>query len=298
MSRREPLPTEAEARRVLHIDGEHADVTVGEWLDHWIDGRRALRQTTRRNYQDTIRIHLRPRLGQIKLVKLTGGHVAAMFDAINARNAELAALRADPDLDLSRDFTGDRRSLKIVGPAQQRRIQATLRAALNHAIRRRLITYNPATHLELPPVRSSKPLVWTDQRVAEWRRTGHVPSPVMVWTAEQTGAFLDHITDDPLYPMYHPIALRGLRRGEACGLHRADLDLDALTLTVRQQIVVEAWNLNLTAPKTDGSEATIALDTTTRRSSASTSDGRISSGRPPERAGSRTGSSSPNPTAT
>ncbi len=85
----------------------------------------------------------------------------------------------------------------------------------------------------------------------------------MVWTAEQTGAFLDHITDDPLYPMYHLIALRGLRRGEACGLHRADLDLDALTLTVRQQLVVEAWNLNLTAPKTDGSEATIALDTTT-----------------------------------
>src|SRR5689334_2834351 len=127
----------------------------------------------------------------------------------------------------------------------------------------RLITYNPATHLELPPVRSSKPLVWTDQRVAEWRRTGHIPSPVMVWTAEQTGAFLDHIIDDPLYAMYHLIALRGLRRGEACGLHRADLDLDALTLTVRQQLVVEAWHLNLTAPKTDGSEATIALDTTT-----------------------------------
>jgi hypothetical protein len=53
VSRREPLPTAADARRTLHTDGEHADVTVGEWLDHWIDGRRALRETTRRNYQDT-----------------------------------------------------------------------------------------------------------------------------------------------------------------------------------------------------------------------------------------------------
>lgn len=263
VSRREPLPSQASVRQALHTDGEYADVTVGEWLDAWIAGRRALRQTTRRNYEDTIRIHLRPRLGHIKLVKLTGKHVAAMFDEINARNAELAAHRADPELDMGVDFGGDRRSLKTVGPAQQRRIQATLRAALNHAIRRQLITYNPATHLELPPMRSAKPLIWTDQRVVEWRRTGHVPSPVMVWTAEQTGAFLDHMVGDPLYPMYHLIALRGLRRGEACGLHRADLDLDALTLSVRQQLVLEAWKVNLTAPKTDGSEATIAIDSLT-----------------------------------
>ncbi|WP_433612596.1 site-specific integrase [Dactylosporangium sp. CA-139114] len=188
-----------------------------------------------------------------------------MFDAINAHNEEFQAYLADPDLNLGRRFDGDRRTMKPAGPAAQRRIQAALRAALNTAMRRQMITYNAATHVELPPVRSAKPLVWTDQRVTEWRRAGHIPSPVMVWTAEQTGAFLDHIIDDPLYAMYHLIALRGLRRGEACGLHRADLDLDALTLTVRHQVVVEAWKLNLTAPKTDGSEATIALDTTTAR---------------------------------
>jgi len=48
----------------------------------------------------------------------------------------------------------------------------------------------------------------------------------MVWTAVQTGAFLDHIADDPLYPLFHLMALRGLRRGEACGLQRSDLDGD------------------------------------------------------------------------
>jgi integrase len=43
-------------------------------------------------------------------------------------------------------------------------------------------------------------------------------SPVMVWTPEQTGLFLDRIQHDRLYPLIQLIAYRGLRRGEACGV--------------------------------------------------------------------------------
>src|SRR5204863_6059378 len=50
------------------------------------------------------------------------------------------------------------------------------------------------------------------------------PSPVMVWTPEQTGQFLDFISDDRLYPLYHLIAYRGPRRGEACGVRWTDLN--------------------------------------------------------------------------
>jgi hypothetical protein len=63
--------------------------------------------TTRRNYADNIRKYLKPHLGHIKLVRLTGKHVAAMFDAINARNEEFRAHLADPDLDLGWQFAGD-----------------------------------------------------------------------------------------------------------------------------------------------------------------------------------------------
>jgi integrase len=56
-----------------------------------------------------------------------------------------------------------------------------------------------------------------------------VPGPVMVWTPKLTGAFLDHAFLDRLYALYHLIVFTGLRRGEACGLHWADLDLDAGT---------------------------------------------------------------------
>ncbi len=45
----------------------------------------------------------------------------------------------------------------------------------------------------------------------------------MVWTPEQigqvgqVGQFLDFVSKDRLYAVWHLIALRGLRRGEACG---------------------------------------------------------------------------------
>jgi catechol 2,3-dioxygenase-like lactoylglutathione lyase family enzyme len=52
----------------------------------------------------------------------------------------------------------------------------------------------------------------------------------------QTAAFLRHAQGHRLYPLYHLIAFRGRRRGEACGLRRADTDLDTAVTTVRWQI--------------------------------------------------------------
>jgi len=131
--------------------------------------------------------------------------------------------------------------------------------------RKRYIDTNPALFVELPSAKAPKARVWTDERVARWKATKEIPSPVMVWTPAHTGEFLDHASDadDRLYALYHLIAFRGLRRGEACGLHWDDLDLDAKTLTVRWQIVQHGWATAMDTPKTDGSDATIALDTET-----------------------------------
>jgi hypothetical protein len=62
--------------------------------------------------------------------------------------------------------------------------------------------------------RLARTLAWTDPRVVRWRDTDEIPGPVMVWTPEQTGAFLDHaVVHDPgLYPLLHLIAYRGVRR--------------------------------------------------------------------------------------
>ena len=155
------------------------------------------------------------------------------------------------------------RGMRPVGPATLHRIRATLRKALNDAIRQQLISTNPAVHVELPSGRRPKPVVWTAEHVTRWAQTGQVPSPVMVWTPEQTGRFLDFAADDRLYPIYHLIAFRGLRRGEACGLHWADLDLTGHTLTVRWQLLQYGWETGLDDPKTDASADVIALDAAT-----------------------------------
>jgi integrase len=55
----------------------------------------------------------------------------------------------------------------------------------------------------------------------------------MVWTPEQTGLFLDFVADDRHYALWHLIAFRGLRRGEACSLNRSELSLTRGTVTVR-----------------------------------------------------------------
>jgi integrase len=47
-----------------------------------------------------------------------------------------------------------------------------------------------------------------------------------VWTPAQLAEFLSSIASHPMCAPYHLIAMRGLRRGEACGLRWDDVDLD------------------------------------------------------------------------
>lgn len=86
-------------------------------------------------------------------------------------------------------------------------------------------------------MRKPKALVWTDERVAKWEQTGEKPSPVIVWTPERTGAFLDFVAEGQLYAMWHLFAFRGLRHGEACGQSWSETNLDRHSLTVTGQLV-------------------------------------------------------------
>src|SRR4051795_9887478 len=159
-------------------------------------------------------------------------------------------------LDARTDTPQARRPLS---PARIRRVHSTVMSALNSAVRRRRIAHNPAQYVELESGRAPRALVWTEQRASLWRRTGRRPSPVMVWTPAQTAAFLDAAGADRLYPLWHLVAHRGLRRAEAVHLTWADVDLDAAQATVREHSdEMEAWS-----PKSESGNRTIALDALT-----------------------------------
>ncbi|MGY1691867.1 hypothetical protein [Geodermatophilus sp. SYSU D01105] len=126
-------------------------------------------------------------------------------------------------------------------------------SALSSAVKRRKIAVNPGEHVELPSGRADRALVWTEHRVEAWRRTGERPAAAMVWTPEQAGAFLDFAGTDELYPLWHLIAFRGLRRSEALGLPWSDVDLERGTVTIRETRVQVGRDVVTGDTKTDSS---------------------------------------------
>nr|WP_119590057.1 site-specific integrase [Streptomyces scabiei] len=277
-----PLPAIEETRRRLRAGlALRGSLTVGEWLDQWFAAKKR-RKTTLNGYASHIRVHLKPRIGHVRLDRLNVGHLVEMFDAIADENEVIAAenearreqiARCKPSKP-GRPVGAERKLLateraklaemkpfrKTTGPASRQAIRRTLRAALNSAIAQQLITFNPASHVELESGRRPKPLLWTDERVRRWRETDEMPGPVMVWTPQQFGAFLDAADGDRLYAIFPLMGTRGLRRGEAVGQDWHEIDLDAGLITPAKEIVVDGWDPYESEPKTDGSANTIALD--------------------------------------
>jgi hypothetical protein len=133
----------------------------------------SLRPSTARGYAAHIRGYLVPYLGGIALAALSAGDVQAMFTAI------------------IRDETAVGRP---VSAATLHRIHATLRAALNGAVRAGLIGVNPGRFPELPKVSRPRPQVWTPALAERWQTDGWRPA-VGVWTAAQTAQFLRQVRE-------------------------------------------------------------------------------------------------------
>ena len=265
LSDKAPLPEIDAVRQLLRAGVVRlTHPTVGQWLAEWLAGKKNVRAGTLRTYTSHVRLYLAPDLGKVRLDKLRVEHVEDMFEMIVEFNDEIAAARASKDPARIAAV----RYRRPVGATTMQRIRATLRIALNTAISRELITFNAAKWVKLPPENRPPALVWTPERISRWKSTGQLPSPVMVWTPAQTGQFLDHITGDRLYGLFHLVAHCGLRRGEACGLRWIDTDLtrDPATgeamgsIHVLDQIVQLGWETIHSVPKTDESMSTVALD--------------------------------------
>jgi integrase len=156
------------ARRLgLGLDPGSPAVTCGEWLTGWLASRRSLRRSTLRSYTQHVRTWLIPHLGEVPLERLTAMHISGMFAAIEAANAELARQRAGGRVLI--EIEGDVRSQpRMVGPSTQRRILATLRSALNAAVKQRQLTYNPCQGVDLLPEKPAEQPRWTPAEAARF----------------------------------------------------------------------------------------------------------------------------------
>jgi integrase len=92
------------------------------------------------------------------------------------------------------------------------------------------------------------------------RKKGDGTKEMRTWTKEQLKAFLDSVADDRLSPLWHTIAMTGMRRGEALGLRWSDVDLEAGRLSVRRALVPTNREVVVSEPKTVKGRRVIALD--------------------------------------
>ena len=225
--RRGGFPSEREAERAMSAVAQRVDegryvesrkLTVRDYLLEWLAGKGNLRPSTRRGYQRNIDKYLVPRIGDIPLTALRGAHIERALREI-------------------RDERG-------MGAATTRRVFATLRVALNKAVRQGLLATNPCASVEL-------------ESEVEHRAVAHV------WTPEQVRTFLAHVGEDRLYALYLLVVTTGLRRGEVIGLRWEDVDLDAGLLLVQRSVVQIGGQVIEGAPKTRHSKRVVPLDSTT-----------------------------------
>ncbi|MFG1955197.1 tyrosine-type recombinase/integrase [Micromonospora sp. NPDC048830] len=243
--RRGGFPTKAAARRArdewLASTSEERTArswTVERWLRYWLSTRTKLRPTTLLHYTRDVEQVLIPWLGTLCLADLDARRLRAIF-------AEIAK-------------TTNRKGLPQSASAMQH-LRTTLRAALNLAVREGVIASNPARHIEVTGYRKPHAQVWTEARVQEWHRTGERPA-VAVWTVEHLATFLTTVVDDSLFALWWLIALRGLRRGEACGLRWTELDLDHGLLFIVRNRTTAGYQVVEGAPKTSAGARAVALD--------------------------------------
>jgi len=102
-----------------------SQMTVGEWLEHWVEtiAKPQLRSLTYVSYRGIVDKYLIPRLGRVKLAKLSPVNVQSLY------------------ADLKNEGESDRQRLKV---------HAVLRRALNVALRQGMVSRNVCLSIDPP----------------------------------------------------------------------------------------------------------------------------------------------------
>lgn len=232
--------TQAEVREKLKLaveDSQKVDaskdrnLTVGQWAALWFENyaKPSIRESTAEYYRNYIEKHIVPRIGKIKLSKLTTLDIQKFYNATR-KSGRVQRYEEMDDLSLS--------SKTVRG------LHAMLRQCLEQAVTERLIPFNPAANCKLPP--------------KEKKEMQIIPS-------EKLGDYLRAAADHGVLPMFYLELTSGLRRGELLALLWTDLNVKEKCLTVSKSVSRGKGELRVTEPKTKNSIRTVYIDDTAIR---------------------------------
>jgi site-specific recombinase XerD len=192
----------------------------------WLPAVKAtIRPSTYGSYAQHVECHIAPHIGSVKLAKLTGSQINALY----ARLAE----------------SGKKDGKSGLSPLTIHHVHACLHKACKDAVRWGQISRNPLDAADPP------------------RKKGDGTKEMQTWSCEQLRAFLCAAANDRLSPLWHLIALTGMRRGEAIGLRWRDVDLENARLAVRRALIPTNREVVVSEPKTAKGRRLIALDPVT-----------------------------------
>ena len=189
-----------------HTYAAPTKASVREYLTkEWLPAVKAtIRPSTYNSYVQHVECHIVPHIGTVKLDKLTGSQVNALY-------AKLAE-------------SGRKDGKKGLSPMTIHHVHACLHKACKDAVRWGHIPRNPLDAADPP------------------RKKGDGTKEMRTWTKEQLKAFLKAMRDDRLSPLWHTIAMTGMRRGEAIGSmvagHWRTADPRCAALSLTRDVVV------------------------------------------------------------
>lgn len=181
---------------------EDCNMTLGEWLDKWINDFIFLtvRESTLISYQTPIENQIKPYLGSRPLSALTTNEIQKFYNTIKKQGG----------------VHSDRTHRKELADSMVRKIHMLLHEALDMAVQQRLIIINPTNGTTIPKNNYKEKQILND---------------------EQLDRFMEIIkADEKWYDFFYTEITTGLRRGEICGLRWEDFDENSGKLKIRRSI--------------------------------------------------------------
>jgi len=186
-----------------------ASLTVGEYLDRWIDAHEVgLKPSTAISYRANVNRYLRPALGHERLQSLSPSRLSVLFRDLYEHGGKDGAPLSPRTVEFAR---------------------AVLRRALQDAVVDRLIEVNPVIGTKRPRTVKPKHTTWTATQLRTFL------------------AQLDE--EHRWTPLWELAAGTGMRRGELLALRWSDLDLDHGLIRVDRSVMQISGTRNYGTPK-------------------------------------------------
>ena len=206
--------------------GRSEDYTVATWLRSWYElyAKPNVRPTTTDRYQLIIEAYTIPRIGKIKLKRLTSHDFQKLYkDLMERGRIQKRSGKGNPGL----------------SSTTVRSIHLTLHCAFERAVKERLIPRNPTDDCIAPKV----------QKVE-----------MKTLLPEHLKAYLDAANAREVLPMFYLELVSGLRKGELVALLWSDLDAAHKTISVSKQYVRNpSGEVILSRPKTETSVRQVSI---------------------------------------